>query len=1040
MKKMENIEKSLTPAAPPANIENKEKEDDIRIEIDSDLYKLTIYIEFTSLVIILEPEDNNPDKILQNSFNLIELKNFHKSFQSYETLEEMKENLLELLRDKKPTVQKNQNGVILNINYLRQNLSISLKKIDKDNDLSYNTLSEEMKKIIDSNELILGIDLGTTYSCASVMLDHRIVIIENSLGQRITPSYVCFLKSNEICVGELAKLQPSHEYKNIIYNSKRLLGRNINDKEIKEIITDLPFEVRQDDELDQLKININFKDEGNKRFYPEQISALILKKIISDSEYYLQRLLNKHLNIRNAVITVPAYFNQKQREATYQSAKIINLNVKRMINEPTAASLAYGYKTIGNNNKLITVLDFGGGTLDLTLLQFVKNQNNVYCDIKFSYGNTHFGGEDFDYILMKKCLESVGQNKFDKKLQCNVRLKRACEIAKIKLSTNDSTNIILEEYSKDININFFLTKKDFETYCEPIFTKFENLLKEFLSSCGHKDIDIAEVILIGGTTLIPKVESIIQSVFKYSQIKKNINPKEAVAKGAAIQAAMLSKLSTVNNMSLLDVTNLSIGINIIGEKMSKIIKRSTPIPEEFSREYFTVADNQTEALIEIFEGEDKMTKNNLCLGKFIISDLPKMKKGEAKILVKILINDDSLLVVTAYDKQNENNFRQLTIKRPKGLSDKLIELMKETGDIEEIELEEYINIKDFILKLEEERLNANEDNSQDINSKLINNLGEFILSIIKKMDKEKIVISYIKYYFLKAIKYFENNQEEKIIENFNKNLNMILEEIQFNSTDLIFEIIEIFVDNNRIYSKCLLQLLNNYYEKIAKKYFEVNSLLKKEPDNLDNALKILRELQERINFTEKFYDKPSGKDIKNELILVQNSIKELSLNITVKEIIIKNEIDPIDFNIIGEREKLENIYERYQKCNSNDIKDLIDLEKIIKSSNVLISEEEKKAQNFLQNFNRLEDDNHEKLLLIFNKYNIAGYYETDVLINLLNSEKRYEMIVKLCSIYQKYNNNLTQGAKKDAITQIQIYLNHLKKKCDNKNESLFSTY
>ena len=308
------------------------------------------------------------------------------------------------------------------------------------------------------------------------------------------------------------------------------------------------------------------------------------------------------------------------------------------------------------------------------------------------------------------------------------------------------------------------------------------------------------------------------------------------------------------------------------------------------------------------------------------------------------------------------------------------------------------------------------------------------------MDKEKIVISYIKYYFLKAIKYFENNQEEKNIENFNKNLNMILEEIQFNSTDLIFEIIEIFVDNNRIYSKCLLQLLNNYYEKIAKKYFEVNSLLKKEPDNLDNALKILRELQERINFTEKFYDKPSGKDIKNELILVQNSIKELSLNITVKEIIIKNEIDPIDFNIIGEREKLENIYERYQKCKSNDIKDLIDLEKIIKSSNVLISEEEKKAQNFLQNFNRLEDDNHEKLLLIFNKYNIAGYYETDVLINLLNSEKRYEMIVKLCSIYQKYNNNLTQGAKKDAITQIQIYLNHLKKKCDNKNESLFSTY
>ena len=208
-------------------------------------------------------------------------------------------------------------------------------------------------------------------------------------------------------------MQPSYEYKKIIYNSKRLLGRNINDKERKQIIPDLPFDVKQDDELNQLKININFKDEGNKVFYPEQISALILKKIITDSEYYLQRLLKKHIMIKKAVITVPAYFNQKQRETTYQAAKIINLNVKRMINEPTAASLAYGYKNIGDNNKLITVLDFGGGTLDLTLLQFIKNRSNAYCDIKFSYGNTHFGGEDFDYILMKKW----GQNEFDKKMQ-----------------------------------------------------------------------------------------------------------------------------------------------------------------------------------------------------------------------------------------------------------------------------------------------------------------------------------------------------------------------------------------------------------------------------------------------------------------------------------------------------------------------------------------------------------------------------------------------------------------------------------------------
>ena len=256
----------VTPAPTPTNNEANEYEDDIDIQIDSEFYRLTIYIEFTSLVILLESKDNNPDKILQNSFNIAELKSMHKSLKGYETLEEMKDALLEYFRDKKPNIQKNEKVVTFSFNISKQNLSISLKKIDKDNELSYDSLSEEMKKIINDNELILGIDLGTTYSCSCVMLDHRIVVIENSLGQRITPSYVCFLKKNEICVGELAKLQPSHEYKNIIYNSKRLLGRNIQDKEIKEIVPDLPFEVKQDDELNQLKININFGEGGKKNF------------------------------------------------------------------------------------------------------------------------------------------------------------------------------------------------------------------------------------------------------------------------------------------------------------------------------------------------------------------------------------------------------------------------------------------------------------------------------------------------------------------------------------------------------------------------------------------------------------------------------------------------------------------------------------------------------------------------------------------------------------------------------------------------------
>ena len=222
-------------------------------------------------------------------------------------------------------------------------------------------------------------------------------------------------------------------------NTKRFFGRNINDEEIKKIEPDLPFDIKQDDELNHLKININFNKSENKpkEYYPEQISLLILKKLINDSEYYLSKKFNKEKKIKNAVITVPAYFNQKQREATIQAAEIIGLVVKRMINEPTAASLAYGINSSENDKKLITVLDFGGGTLDLTLLQFIKNENGIYYDIKFSYGNTHFGREDFDNILMNKCLKSIGKEgiEINTKLECNVRLKRACEMAKMKLST-----------------------------------------------------------------------------------------------------------------------------------------------------------------------------------------------------------------------------------------------------------------------------------------------------------------------------------------------------------------------------------------------------------------------------------------------------------------------------------------------------------------------------------------------------------------------------------------------------------------------------
>ena len=312
----------MNPPAPTANEIN-----DFYLDIDTERYKLIIYPEFSQLVFKLEPENKAIEKIYQNRFMLDDIKTWHLFFQGFQNIEQAKENFIIALKNNIHTnpmrVEKNGKDIILIINLFGKEVSLLIKLIDKKFDISYDSLSEEMKKIIDNNKIILGIDLGTTYSCACAMIDEHIIIIENSLGLRSTPSYVCFLSKNEICIGNLAKLQPSQEFKNIVYNAKRLLGRNINDKEIKEIIPDLPFEVRQDDELNQLNINIDFKDGGNKRFYPEQISSFILRKLVKDSEYYLTKKIKKKIIIKNAVITVPAYFNQKQREATYQAAEII---------------------------------------------------------------------------------------------------------------------------------------------------------------------------------------------------------------------------------------------------------------------------------------------------------------------------------------------------------------------------------------------------------------------------------------------------------------------------------------------------------------------------------------------------------------------------------------------------------------------------------------------------------------------------------------------------------------------------------------------
>ena len=364
---------------------------------ENKLYELKIYIQKD--VIVLETEIDSGK--YTNQLSLEELQNMNRYFNQSNNLENAIEDLSYLFENEY-SIEENEETITFIIKYRRDLIKFVLDKVEDKIDLSYDSLPDQMKEIIDDNQLVLGIDLGTTYSCAAVMIDKNIIMIRNFLGSTTTPSYISFVDQNEVYVGELSKLLPSDE-KNIIFNTKRLLGKNIEDNEIKEIIPKLPFKLKKDEKFNLLKICLNFKDTKNEEeknkeeeFYPEQLSALILRKIINDSEFYLSKKIGRDIKIKNCVITVPAYFNQKQRESTLNSAKILGLNVRTMINEPTAASLAYAFQSLENADKKIIVIDFGGGTLDITLLRYKKDKDAIYCDVKFTYGNTNFGGEDFN--------------------------------------------------------------------------------------------------------------------------------------------------------------------------------------------------------------------------------------------------------------------------------------------------------------------------------------------------------------------------------------------------------------------------------------------------------------------------------------------------------------------------------------------------------------------------------------------------------------------------------------------------------------------
>ena len=773
-------------------------------------------------------------------------------------------------------------------------------------------------------DLPIGIDLGTTFSCIGVYRNAAVEIIPNEKGDRTTPSVVSFL-DGDIYVGEQTEYKRLKDPKNKIYAVKRIIGRNFDDEEVQEDIRAFSYKIVSD-HLGRPVIEVN--SNGIKRYSPEQIAAKILAKLKQSAESFLGQ------NIKKVVITVPAYFTERQKQATKNAGEIAGLEVIKIINEPTAASLAYGFGKYNNNfgkllNKKnifdeispmtnrsaptpimekkkdcqnILVFDLGGGTLDVTLLELEEGDITV----KSHSGKMHLGGEDFDNQIMQYCINqfryktSIDLNK-EEYLKQKTRLKEHCEKAKKKLSQQKEVEIEVESIAKGKDFYLKLSRAKFEDLCKDIFEKCKLPINEVLNDAKCKPQDVDEIVLVGGSTRIPKIQEMLKDYFFGKELNKRLNPDEAVAYGATIEAALqMGKYS--EDVALLDVCPFSLGIAVVNKQddsvedmlMSKVIKRGSKLPCKKMEIFNPAEDYQKSILFRVYEGENQYVKNNYLLGKFRLVNLPMKPKNEVDFEVTFDLDEDSILTVTAVEKNNKSNCNSIVIKNDKGglSKNEIEEAKKRQNDEYGSNLEPAMiierNYKKEINKLYNE-INTLTDPKEQYYTiiKLKNTIENFVNSFNKEnMENETYkqkMYYYLTYLFncYSSLLNFKNLISDEEKDDIISKVKNYLQNFEKTGTSYGSTLVKIFKDNeNDIFGEFCIQILGYYSQRGTEYYANPFSNEKKNAKHyLEEALSIIRKYSVKEKIQNNSY-------LLDRFISIEDNINEL-LNILKAESIEK---------------------------------------------------------------------------------------------------------------------------------------------------------